>query len=155
MVLRSGLKWRKVGDMDEVFLSGTFEHSLDAKGRVTLPARYREHFRGGVVLVRLPDEEPCISVYHPAAWAKLDTKYIEPLDVFANRADAWRMRDIYSNQDRIEPDGQGRVLLSTKHINEAGLAGKVTIIGVRDHLEIWDPETYARRRQEMGGPDDA
>jgi MraZ protein len=139
--------------MDEVFLSGTFEHTLDPKGRVTLPARYRDHFQRGAVLVRLPKDEPCICVYHPATWEKFDTKYIEPLNVFENQADAWRTRAIYMNQDKVEPDGQGRVLLSARQIKEVGLSGKVIIIGARDHLEIWDPDTFTRRQEEMGGPD--
>jgi MraZ protein len=140
--------------MDELLLSGTFEHTLDTKGRVTLPARYREHFRDGVVLVRFPAGEPCISVYHPSTWAGFDAKYIEPLNVFENKADAWTARAIYMNQDAVEPDGQGRVLLSSRQIKEVGLSGKVTIIGARDHLEIWDPDTFVRRhQQEMGSPD--
>jgi MraZ protein len=139
--------------MDELLLSGTFDHTLDAKGRVTLPARYREHFQHGVVLVRFPGGEPCISVYHPATWAKFDAKYIEPLDVFESKTAAWRAREIYMNQDAVEPDGQGRVLLSARQIKEVGLSGKVTIIGDRDHLEIWDPDVFASRRQEMGSRD--
>ena len=139
--------------MDEILLSGTFEHTLDPKGRVTLPARYREHFHGGAVLVRFPDGEPCVSVFHPHTWAKFDAKHIEPLDVFEKKADAWRARAIYMNQDVVEPDGQGRVLLSARQIKEVGLSGKVTIIGVRDHLEIWDPDTLAERLQQMEGRD--
>jgi MraZ protein len=139
--------------MDDFSLSGTFDHSLDPKGRVTLPARYREHFQHGVVLVRLPGGEPCIDVYHPATWERFDDKYIEPLNVFENKKDAWTARTIYMNQDRVEPDAQGRVLLSARQIKEVGLAGKVTIIGARDHLEIWDPETFARRQEEMGSAD--
>ncbi len=135
--------------MDDLLLSGTFDHTLDAKGRVTLPARYREHFQHGAVLVRFPDGERCISVYHPAEWAKFDTRYIEPLNVFESKTDAWRARAIYMNQDAVEPDGQGRVLLSARQIKEVGLSGKVTIIGNRDHLEIWDPDTFASRQQEM------
>lgn len=136
--------------MDDLLLSGTFEHTLDAKGRVTLPARYRDHFQRGVVLVRFPDGEPCVSVYHPTTWAKFDAKYIEPLNVFESKPDAWRARAIYMNQDAVEPDGQGRVLLSARQIKEVGLSGRVTIIGARDHLEIWDPDTFTRRQEEMG-----
>ncbi len=57
------------------------------------------------------------------------------------------------NQDTVEPDAQGRVLLSARQIKEVGLSGKVTIIGARDHLEIWDPDTLRAGTQEMGGPD--
>jgi division/cell wall cluster transcriptional repressor MraZ len=113
---------------------------------VTLPARYRDHFRDGVVLVRFPDGEPCISVFHPADWDRYDNKHVEPLDTFNDPAAAWRTRSIYSNQDLVEPDGQGRVLLG-RHIEKVGLSGKVTIIGARTHLEIWDPATLADRQR--------
>ena len=139
--------------MDDVLLSGTFEHSLDPKGRVTLPARYRQHFQKGAVLVRFPGGEPCISVFHPDNWAKFDAKHIEPLDVFENKTDAMRARLIYMNQDVVEPDGQGRVLLSARQVKEVGLSGKVTIIGARTHLEIWDPDTLAQRLEQMESRD--
>ncbi len=134
--------------MEELKLSGKFEHTLDPKGRVTLPARYREYFRNKVVLVRFPNGEPCVNVFHPVTWDRFDAKNVEPLDNFKDLEAAWLVRDIYGNQDEVEPDGQGRVLLG-QHIEPAGLSGKVLIIGARDHLEIWDPETYAERRQQM------
>jgi MraZ protein len=134
-----------------MYLSGEFDHTLDPKGRVTLPARYRDYFRDGVVLVRFPDREPCISVFHPDSWGEFDQKYLESLNVFENEADAWRARDIYKNQDSIEPDAQGRVLLPAQRIKELGLNGKVKIIGARTHLEIWDPETLAAEEEKRRG----
>lgn len=147
-MLHGGLKWRKVVSMEEVLLSGTFEHTLDAKGRVTLPARYREYFQEKVVLVRFPGKEPCISVFHPDTWRKFDAKYIEPLNTFDNDADAFRARSIYRNQDEVDPDGQGRVQLG-KQAEKVGLSGKVLILGARTHLEIWDPDTYEQYEREM------
>ena len=134
-----------------MFLSGEFDHALDPKGRVTLPARYREYFRKGVVLVRFPDREPCISVFHPESWGEFDEKYLESQDFFENPADRWSTREIYKNQDFVEPDGQGRVLLPAQRIKELGLNGRVKIIGVRTHLEIWDPETLAEEEARSRG----
>lgn len=151
---KSVAKWVEVGyseAMQRVLLSGEFDHTLDAKGRVTLPARYREYFQHGAVLVRLHEDEPCIRVYHPDAWAEFDAKYIEPLNVFENPKDSWRTRKIYKNQDFVEPDRLGRVVLPSKRIKELGLSGKVKIIGNRTHLEIWDPETYEALEAEQGG----
>jgi transcriptional regulator MraZ len=136
-----------------MFLSGEFDHTLDPKGRVTLPARYREYFQKGVILVRLPNGEPCVSVFRPESWAEFDQKYLESRDFFENETDRWRARDIYKNQDFVEPDRQGRVLLSSKHIKELGLSGKVKIIGVRTHLEIWDPDTLAAAEAERQSGD--
>ena len=150
-MLRGGSFWFKVGHMQQLLLRGTFDHTLDEKGRITLPARYRDYFQHGVVLVRLQDKEPCVRAYHPDAWKEFDEKYIEPLNVFESEADSWRTRQIYKNQDFAEPDRQGRVLLPSQRIKELGLSGKVKIIGNRTHLEIWDPDTLAALEREKGG----
>jgi len=137
--------------MQGTLLSGEFDHTVDPKGRVTLPARYREYFEGGAVLVHLKDQEPCVRVYHPDSWREFDEKYLEPLNVFENARDSWRTRDIYRNQDTVEPDRQGRVLLPAQRIRELNLNGKVKIIGNRTHLEIWNPDTLTELECEREG----
>ena len=139
--------------MQRILLAGEFDHTLDPKGRITLPARYREYFQRGAVLVRLQDNEPCVRVYHPDSWADFDAKYIEPLNVFENEEDSWRARGIYESLDPVEPDRQGRVLIPSQRIKELGLSGKVKIIGNRTHLEIWNPETYAALKARRGRGD--
>ncbi|MBN1319371.1 MAG: hypothetical protein JXA87_00885 [Thermoleophilia bacterium] len=138
--------------MQQVLLSGEYDHTLDPKGRVTLPARYRDYFQHGAVLVRLLEDEPCIRVYHPDAWEEFDAKYIEPLDEFGSSADRWKTRLIYKTQVHVDPDRLGRVLVPAPRVKELGLSGKIKIIGNRTHLEIWDPETYdALEAAERGG----
>jgi MraZ protein len=139
-----------VGDMQDMLLSGEFDHTLDPKGRVTLPARYRDYFSDGAVLVRFQDSEPCVRVYHPLSWKEFDQKYLEPLNVFENEADSWRTRTIYKNQDTVEVDRQGRVLLPSQRVKELGLSGRVKILGNRTHLEIWNPATLAAMEEGMG-----
>lgn len=137
-----------------MYLSGEFDHTLDPKGRVTLPARYRDYFRDGVVMVRFPDREPCISVFHPDSWAEFDQKYLEEKDFFESVDDRWSARDIYRMQDFVEPDAQGRVLVPAQRIKELELNGKVKIIGVRTHLEIWNPDTLAAEDAKRRGGED-
>ncbi len=137
--------------MQQILLRGEFDHSLDPKGRVTLPARYRDYFQKGVVIGRGDDGEPCVRVYHPDSWDEFDAKYIDPLDVFESKANSWRTREIYRNQDFVEPDRQGRILLPSQRIKEAGLSGKVKILGNRTHLEIWNPDTLAALEAEQRG----
>lgn len=150
-MLHSGAFWVKVGPMQRMLLSGEFDHTLDPKGRVTLPARYREYFRDGVVLVRFNDNEPCVRVFHPDEWDEFDKKHLEPLNIFESEADSWRTRSIHRNLDTVEIDRQGRVLLPSQRIKELGLSGKIKILGNRTHLEIWDPATLAALEQEKGG----
>jgi MraZ protein len=137
--------------MQRTLLSGNFDHTLDPKGRITLPARYREYLRDGVVLVRLQDNEPCVRIYHPESWDEFDARFIAPLNVFESQADSWRTRNTYERLDFVEPDNQGRVLVPAKRIEELGLSGKVKIVGNRTHLEIWNPETYAALQEQQGG----
>lgn len=139
--------------MQRILLAGDFDHTLDPKGRITLPARYREYFQRGAVLVRLQDNEPCVRVYHPESWEEFDAKYIEPLNVFENEEHSWRARAIYESLDPVEPDRQGRILIPSQRIKELGLSGKVKIIGNRTHLEIWNPETYAALKATRGRRD--
>jgi MraZ protein len=139
--------------MEGLKLSGEFDHAVDPKGRVTLPARYRDHFADGVVMVLLPKREQCLSVFHKDAWDRYDEKHLEPLDTFNNADHDWLMRNIYRNQSSDIPDKQGRVLLPTKLAQSLGLSGKVTIIGAKTHLEIWNPATLAAREAERQAED--
>lgn len=139
--------------MQRVLLAGEFDHTLDPKGRITLPARYREYFQRGAILVRFQDREPCIRIYHPEAWDEYDAKYIEPLDVFESEENSWRTRMIYENLTQVDPDRQGRMLIPSQRIKELGLAGKVKIVGNRTHLEIWNPDTYAALKASREGED--
>ena len=129
--------------MQRVLLSGEFDHTIDPKGRITLPARYREYFSRGVVLVRFQGDEPCVRVYHPDAWREFDEKYLEPLNVFENAADSWRMREIYRNQDEVEPDKQGRVTIPAPLRQYAGLDRDLAVIGAGSRVEIWDAVAWA------------
>jgi len=140
--------------MAKFLLSGTYDHTLDPKGRVTLPAKYREHFRDRAYVVHLPRTK-CVSVFSPEDWDAYDEKYLEPLDVHGSKEDDWEIRHTFGNLDSVVPDGQGRVLIAARHIQDLGLNGKVTIFGNRDHLEIWNPETYAAEEAKwLGGKDD-
>ena len=134
--------------MQQTLLSGFYDHTVDPKGRVTLPARYREYFAHGAELVRFPDKEPCISVFHPDAWRDYDAKHIEPLDASGKPEDQWTLRLTYENKYYVEPDGQGRLLLPPQLAKDLKLSGKVKILGVRDRLEIWDPDEYEKRKAE-------
>jgi MraZ protein len=143
--------WWEVGycmDMNWQQLSGEFDHAVDPKGRITLPARYRDIFIEGAIMVLLSRGEECLSVFSPAAWNEYDEKRLGPLDTFNNPADDWTVRSTYRNQSFEVPDKQGRVMLPGSLAKRLELSGKVKILGVRDHLEIWNPDHLAAREAE-------
>jgi len=132
-------------------LAGEDEYALDDKGRVALPARYRDYFRDGVVLARFKDKDQSVRVYHPHDWGVFEERNFEPLDDYGRDDDRRRRRDVYRNLGQVVPDGQGRVLLPSRFIDELGLRGKVKILGNFSHLEIWEPVTLAAVDAEAGG----
>jgi MraZ protein len=131
-------------------LYGEFDHAVDPKGRITLPARYREYFADGAVMVYLsgPKREKCLSVFGLAAWDEYDEKHIVPLDTFNSPDDDWTVRDVYEYLTEETPDKQGRVMLPANIVDILELSSKVKIIGARTHLEVWDPDHFAARKAE-------
>jgi MraZ protein len=145
-MLRNGSFWPIVVSMAWERLTGEYDHTVDDKGRVTLPARYRPLFVEKAVIAHFPNR-PYLSVYQPDAWVEFEARTIDPLDTFNDDDDEWTMRDIYSNMSEPIPDKQGRILLTARLLERLGLSGDVKIVAMRDHFEIWNPETYARARE--------
>lgn len=125
-------------------LTGEFDHALDAAGRVAIPARLRDAFRGEIRLVHL--FEPCINVYTEEGWQRISQR-LQGLDTFRTGARALG-RQLWSRAHPVEPDRQGRVLIPQKLRDAANLAVNqpVTVLGVDDHLELWNPDLWAQER---------
>ncbi len=127
--------------------TGRFEHSLDAKNRLTVPAKYRAALAGTVYVVRGAD--PCISVYPEAAYRDLAERSLaglNPLSAQAKRAS----RFFYSQADDVELDGAGRITLQAKHLKHAGIDGRETVIaGSGDCLEVWDRTAWERYESDL------
>jgi MraZ protein len=114
---------------------GEFEHTIDDKNRLTLPARFREPLAAGVVLTRGLDD--CLDVYPREDWDRLVDARLAPLDPFSREARELK-RFFFSAAADAEPDKQGRVLVPPALLKHAGLEREVVVAGVHDHLEIWD-----------------
>lgn len=117
---------------------GTYEHTLDDRGRVALPARYRQEFLQGVVLALGP--EGCIEVYTPAGFAEMSVDFAaEPATSLRGRRSRRRFQ---AQSFDTELDRQGRILVPARFRQMTGLNGAVTIIGRHECLEIWDPQAW-------------
>ena len=114
---------------------GKFNHSIDAKGRLFIPARLREEL--GVVFYVTVSFEECLTVYSLERWENAKEK----LKALSQSAQM-ELRPIFSNAQKCELDGQGRIQLSQNLRDSAGLTKDVTIVGTGIYAQIWDSETY-------------
>jgi len=117
---------------------GTYDHTLDERGRVALPARYRADFEDGVIITFLP--EGCLALHDKATFVK---QADEVAEVSASTLDARRARRAFMpNSLPVELDRQGRILVPPRFRQLAGLNGAVVVVGRHECLEIWNPERW-------------
>ena len=151
MMARSGAKWCKVhqiptkhtppahngGKKQEVrAVTGEYEHNLDAKGRLFIPARMRDEL-GEVFYVTLSMDK-CLSAYSGESWQNFSDK-VNAMPYVKQR----KMRPLFAYAARCELDKQGRVLLPQNLREYAGLDKNVTVVGCNNHAEFWDSEAWA------------
>ena len=129
-------------------LLGEFEHTIDDKNRLTLPAKFRQALSGGLVITRGMDG--CLYCYPQAEWEQLVESRLARLDPLS-REGRLMHRYFFAGASEAEPDKQGRVLVPATLAREAGIGREVVIAGVRDHLEIWDRAAWRDHVKEMEG----
>jgi MraZ protein len=116
-------------------LKGEFQYALDDKGRVVIPPKFRRVLGDQVVVTRGFD--PCISVYPPAEWARLEEGLrklpIKQRDV---------LRYVLAGAVDVDLDRQGRVTLPPHLRQHAGIERDVVVVGLIDRLEIWSRPTW-------------
>ena len=129
-------------------LLGEYEHTLDDKNRLTLPAKFRESFADGVVLTRGMDG--CLTVYTRDDWKRHVESYLTTLDPLDRDARAMQ-RFFFSGASEADLDKQGRVMVPAALVKHARLDRDVVVAGVYDHLEIWDRGAWAEQRKRVEG----
>ena len=119
---------------------GQYFYTLDSKGRLIIPSRYREHLQGEVVVTRGLDR--CITVYPISVWEEIAQK-VTALPITDRRGRALR-RIFFSDANKIELDRQGRILLPDRLREFAGLTTttEVAIVGLDRFIELWKPEAW-------------
>ena len=118
---------------------GEFEHSIDDKGRLTIPARFRDDLEGGVVVTRGLDG--CLWAYPRYEWEKLAEKIATMPST--NAAARGFARFMFSSAFDSIPDRQGRVLIPQKLRDYAGITNETAVIGVMNRVEIWNPAKWS------------
>ena len=129
-------------------LLGEYEHTIDDKNRLTLPARFRDSFAGGVVVTRGID--PCLVVYTREGWEEFVASRLDGLDPFSREARQLR-RLLFSAGIEAELDRQGRVTIPAGLIEKGGLGREVVVAGLGDSLEVWDREAWRAQLDDLEG----
>lgn len=119
---------------------GTYYHNLDAKGRLVVPATFRERLKELKTLYVLQGFDGALSIYPVAAYEK-ELAHLESLN-YKDAATRSYARVLYSSIEMLEVDAAGRVTLSVRLLKKYGISSSVTVIGVGDHLEVWDSVKY-------------
>ena len=129
-------------------LLGTFDHTLDDKNRLTLPAKFRESFAEGLVVAR--GFEGCLTAYRREDWDGHVESRLAPLDPLSQETRRIQ-RHQFAHASESELDKQGRVMIPAKLLEHAGITREVVVVGMRNHVEIWDREAWDRELAAVEG----
>jgi MraZ protein len=120
---------------------GRYEHSLDIKGRVILPAKFRAQFERGGYLTQ--HSEGCLALWTPGEFERQMAVVLER--AAAGKADRNRARLWASSSHEVEIDKQGRMAIPAHLRSFAGLESDVLVHGAIDRIELWNPTAWAER----------
>ena len=123
-------------------VTGTYEHSIDAKSRLFIPAKLREEL--GTTFYLTMGIDACLAVYPMETW-NLFTEKFASLPMNQSKV----MRPLFANAVKCEPDTQGRIVLPQRLKKYAGLEKDAVIIGVHNRAEIWSAEKWHEEEDEM------
>ena len=129
-------------------LLGEYEHTIDDKNRLTLPAKFRRDFEDGCVVTRGMDG--CLWAWTRDGWENYRDSTLaafHPLSKEGRRM----QRHFFSGATEAVPDRQGRVIIPSALLEHAKLQRDVVVAGVNDHLEIWDRAAWKRELTEVEG----
>ena len=125
---------------------GEYEHTIDTKGRIAIPAKFRTQIQAKQGAVLSKGMGTCLSIYLLDRWEEKSNELVagrssEELRDFERR--------IYPSASEIELDGQGRIVIPAKLRTYAKLGSEATVVGVRDHFEIWDRATWQAYQERL------
>jgi len=129
---------------------GTFDHTLDAKNRLTVPSRYRAALSEGVVLAMPVDLKPCVGVWRPEEYERYTQRALAELPPLSPRLTELE-RFFYGSSHDADLDAAGRIMVPSFLGEHAGLAREVVVVGAGDRLELWDRGAWNEHRLSLLG----
>ena len=127
-------------------MTDTYEHKIDAKGRLFIPSGLRDDL-GEVFYMIITDEE-CLTAYSNESWERfLDKARAMPM------RQQRRMRPFFSNAAKCELDSQGRFMIPQRFRDRAKLKKDVTVVGLGTCIQLWDTETFRRINDQEATPE--
>ena len=125
---------------------GNYEHTLDAKNRLTIPARLRDQLGGEYVITK--SLEDCAALWTPEGFDEYSEKFLAGLHPLSE--DARTMNLFFSaNSFDGELDKAGRAMVPAKLAEHAGINKEVVIVGAYDHVQLWSPDKWADRSADV------
>jgi len=128
---------------------GEYRHSVDGKGRVAIPARFRPALAQAPVITRWLDA--CLAIFPGPDFERLAEK-VAALPLGDGDARSLR-RTVFAHAFEVEVDGQGRVLVPPPLREWAGLGTDAVVVGGHDHVELWTPDAWASYSAGMSAPE--
>jgi len=137
-----------------VVFRGATKVSIDAKGRMAIPTRYRERLAArcdGEIVITV-DKDHCLLVYPLPDWEELERKLVRLPSMHKVARRIVRIMVGYATE--VDMDGSGRILVSRELRDFAGLDKQVILIGQGNKFELWDEETWNKKRDEWLNEED-
>lgn len=138
-----------MGGEDTMGFLGEFEHNIDQKNRIFIPAKFREALGTSFTLCRAPMEK-CIFVYPDEKWAELSREISATSNTLESRQ---RQRLFFRGSQTVEPDKQGRITIPQRLCDYAGITREVVIFGADTRVELWDRDTFEQAMDEAAALD--
>ncbi len=131
--------------MAENRFKGTYPYNLDDRGRLVVPARFRDAFRAGGTVVMWDNDS--LALFIPE---DLDAHIAEAMANASNAQDRLDLQTIFNSDSfDVELDRQGRILLTNEMKTHAHIQQAVSLVGNGDHLRIWNPEAWEKAHAQL------
>jgi MraZ protein len=128
--------------------TGEYRHTVDEKGRIAVPVKFRAQLDPGSMVSGWLDD--CLAIHTKAGWEALASK-IAALPITDMESRRFQ-RFVFSNATEAQMDKQGRVLLPAHLRESVGLTDEAVLVGTQDHAEIWAPDRWDAYRKTLEDP---